>query len=61
MTLNIENEDTGTGASRDLSSESDTRAGGNVVTKGPSQAPPDEAESDDKRAGGNVVTKGPSQ
>lgn len=61
MTLNRENEDTGTSASRDLSGESGTRAGGNVVTKGPSQTPSDEAESGDKRAGGDVVTKGSSQ
>jgi hypothetical protein len=33
-----------------------TRAGGNVITKGPSQAEPQA----DQRAGGNVITKGGS-
>jgi hypothetical protein len=60
MTPNRENEDTGTGVNRDLSKEGGTRAGGNVVTKGPSQDPPEE-ESTDTRAGGNVVTKGSSK
>ena len=44
---------------RDDEAAGGTRAGGDVVTKGPSQAPSD--QSGGTRAGGDVVTKGSSQ
>lgn len=38
-----------------------TRAGGDVVSKGASQAPPDNPPTADTRAGGDVVSKGPAR